>query len=348
MSMYYETATHSIAAGVVLSIVDTFVVSLKFWTRRIQKQPLKADDWLLVPATILTVGIGVVLTYGATHKAIGWPLVVPPDYQGNINMMYTDQVSLSRKVQYAFILMHPLALGLTKASLLFLYKRIFATERKTRALLTTSITVVALWTVAFFFSEVFQCKTNFWANWGTTHDIQTQCLKTTKILWAVCLTDFALDLLVLIIPIPLTLRLKLSAKKMAAVLGIFLLGAITVAASLLRLIVLTGLVFSPHSATASHRFVSITTSMYWGMVESSIGIIVACLPTIQFLFRRNSLTGASRSVTMRRYGKVDISRPRPFQSSFSSGPTNQTEDSVDVAYSNKYKSPIVDRAVVLV
>ena len=52
MPLYYETAGHSIAAGVVLSVLDTFVVALKLWTRRIQKQPLKADDWLLVPAAV--------------------------------------------------------------------------------------------------------------------------------------------------------------------------------------------------------------------------------------------------------------------------------------------------------
>jgi hypothetical protein len=52
MPVYYEIAGHNIAAGVVLSVVDIFTVALKFWTRRIQRQPLKADDWFLVPATV--------------------------------------------------------------------------------------------------------------------------------------------------------------------------------------------------------------------------------------------------------------------------------------------------------
>lgn len=343
MPVYYETAGHSIAAGVVLSLVNTFSVALKFWTRRIQRQPLKADDWLLVPAAILSIGIGAVLTYGATHKAIGWPLLIPPGYQGDVSLLYTDQVSLSRKAQYAFLLLYPLVIGSTKASLLFLYKRIFSIDRKTRALLTTSIALVFLWTVAFFFSELFQCTTKFWANWGTTHDIQTECLETTKIVFAVCLTDFVLDLLVLILPIPLVLRLKLSTKKKVSVLGIFLLGAITVAASLLRLIVITELVFSPQDTTANHRFVSITTSLYWGMVESSIGIFVACLPTIQFLFRKNKLGGTSGSATTPSEGRAEISSPRRFMSSLSSRPAIQVEYTVDVAYSNKDSSPILPR-----
>jgi hypothetical protein len=52
MPAYYETAGHAIAAGVVLSIVDIITVALKFWTRIIRIQPLKADDWFLVPATV--------------------------------------------------------------------------------------------------------------------------------------------------------------------------------------------------------------------------------------------------------------------------------------------------------
>lgn len=52
MAKYYETAPHVIAASISLLIVDILAVSLKFWVRHTAKQPLKADDWLLVPATV--------------------------------------------------------------------------------------------------------------------------------------------------------------------------------------------------------------------------------------------------------------------------------------------------------
>lgn len=52
MSKYYDTAPHVIAASVALPVVDIIAVALKFRTRQFQKQPLKADDWLLVPATV--------------------------------------------------------------------------------------------------------------------------------------------------------------------------------------------------------------------------------------------------------------------------------------------------------
>lgn len=52
MPKYYETAGHAMAASVALPVVDIIAVALKFRIRRIQKQPWKADDWCLVPATV--------------------------------------------------------------------------------------------------------------------------------------------------------------------------------------------------------------------------------------------------------------------------------------------------------
>lgn len=52
MPKYYETAPHVLAAGIAFPIIDIIAVALKFKVRRIQNQPLKADDWTLVPATV--------------------------------------------------------------------------------------------------------------------------------------------------------------------------------------------------------------------------------------------------------------------------------------------------------
>lgn len=99
--------------------------------------------------------------------------------------------------------MYPLALGLTKISLLFMYRRIFSISRRMRVIIVTTIVLVGAWMVALFFAELFQCSTKFWANWGSSYDIRTQCNKTTMIVFAVCLTDSIFDLTILVMPIPL-------------------------------------------------------------------------------------------------------------------------------------------------
>lgn len=49
---YYQTPGHVIAAGIALSLLDILVVAFRFKARRGAKQPLKTDDWLLLPATV--------------------------------------------------------------------------------------------------------------------------------------------------------------------------------------------------------------------------------------------------------------------------------------------------------
>lgn len=49
---YYQTPGHVIAAGIVLSLVDIIAVAVRFTTRTKGKQPLEADDWLLLPVTV--------------------------------------------------------------------------------------------------------------------------------------------------------------------------------------------------------------------------------------------------------------------------------------------------------
>jgi hypothetical protein len=49
---YYQTPGHVVAAGVILSLVDIAAVSLRVWARKKQKQALRWDDWLIIPAMV--------------------------------------------------------------------------------------------------------------------------------------------------------------------------------------------------------------------------------------------------------------------------------------------------------
>lgn len=49
---YWQTPGHVVAAGIGLSFLDIVAVAMRFAARKSQRQPLKADDWLLVPATV--------------------------------------------------------------------------------------------------------------------------------------------------------------------------------------------------------------------------------------------------------------------------------------------------------
>ncbi|KAI0391533.1 hypothetical protein F5Y17DRAFT_440069 [Xylariaceae sp. FL0594] len=343
MPEYPEKAANTIAAGVGLSILAVLTVALRFWTRRVQKQPLKVDDWLLLPAVILNTATGIVLTYAAVHRALGWPLQIPPDYRGDVKLLQSEQLTLARKAQWVIYLFFPLALGTTKASLLFLYKRIFSISKRTHYLLISTIAIVGLWTVLFFFLELFQCSTKFWALWTSTQSIQTECMQTSKKSIGLCVTDFAIDMVVIAIPIYLVWPLRLSAQKKAAVLAIFFLGVITVVASLVRMIVAIRVEFSPDEATAEHRFTGLAKALYWAMVETSVGISVASLSTIQYLFwkdRWRALFG--RAILDDDDDIPRVASSEHLRSSNLTRPAIQVEFTVDVVYSSKDSNPILE------
>ncbi|KAG8157635.1 hypothetical protein KVR01_012677 [Diaporthe batatas] len=362
MPRYYETAPHALAAGIAFPIIGIIAVALKFKVRRIQNQPLKADDWTLVPATLFTFAIGIAISHGATHEAIGWPLKERPDTTGDTPPEATSQERLARtvwstsnssqasansqtvQIQYIFLILYPLALGSTKLSLLFLYKRIFSISRRTRLVILATIGVVAGWMISIFFAELFQCNTRFWANWGSSYDLRTQCNRTTMIVFAVALTDSLLDLTILSMPIPMILQLRLSTGRKVGVLSIFLLGVVTVTASIVRLALIIPLVFTLYEADVNHRFVSITTSVYWGMVEAGIGILVACLPTLQFMLRKNRWRAIIGQPVSAQQASTGNSIPHSFKLKLGSNPEIQVDRTFDVTYDNMDTNPILSQA----
>jgi hypothetical protein len=242
-----------------------------------------ANVWRAVSQLqLLTVGIGVMLTYGAAIRALATPLVVPPGFVGDPSTLFNDQIEVARKIQYAFLMMHPLALSCTRASFLLLYRRIFDVNKSSK-IINGTIVMVVCWAISFFFAELFQCNTLWEANWSSTHNFAHKCNKTLLIVFAVCLSGFIIDLTILLIPIPIVWKLRLSPRKKIGVIFIFLLGSGTVVASMLRLILLTPPIFG--NTPSQQRFITLTTSVYFGMVEAGVAIFVACLPTLQMPLR---------------------------------------------------------------
>lgn len=87
--------------------------------------------------------------------------------------------------------------------------------------------------------------------------------------------------------------------------------------------------------------VAITTSVYWGIVEAGVGIFVACLPTLQFIFRRNrwrSLVGLAVPTPPT---SADAPSSRCFKMKLGSNPCIHVDRTVDVTYANADDNPML-------
>ncbi|KAI1387194.1 plasma membrane protein Pth11-like protein [Hypoxylon trugodes] len=285
----YQTYMHQpgpiIAAAAVLPLVGLIAVILKFWVRKKQKQPLKADDWLMIPAILLTCGSGICVVYGVSQKVVAYPIgTSPPHSDGKHSTLCL--------IQWVFGLIFPLTLGCIKTSFLFFYMRIFSVTRRSTVnyVLVGMIILVVSLSTAFFLADLIQCVTNWSMMEGPSADILIYCTHMMKTAFAISICDFITDAMIIVIPIPLVWRLNLTTSKKFAASAVFLLGAVSTIASVIRLGMMSIMMFrigQPEFDPMNEGSL-LTEYLYWGLIELGIGVCAACLPTLQFLVRKRS------------------------------------------------------------
>ncbi|KAI0206736.1 hypothetical protein F4808DRAFT_405147 [Astrocystis sublimbata] len=311
---YYETPGHIIAASVVLSVLDIVVVALRFWSRSSRNQGVKTDDWLIIPAVISTIAIGISMIYGTTQHALGYRTKLPDGFEGDPFDIVTYQLTTTSKIEFAYAILLPLTLGCVKSSFCFFYMRIFGVNKrsKTNILLIGIVVFVAVWAVAFSLASLFGCKLDIAAHWGSTNELASKCTGSMLVVLALCITDFAADLAIILIPIPLVWRLNLSTRDKAGISAVFLLGSVTLAASLARLII-EGRAVNIGFAPGSDSILVITEYLYWGFVECTVAILAACLPTLHGLMSHHNLLSWPKQLLKSRSSRSKETPPSPMK-----------------------------------
>ena len=150
------------------------------------------------------------------------------------------------KIEYAFFMMQPLALGLTKLSFIYFYRRIFlngTSETAFNLATIIAIGIVASWMISFFFAYMFICGSHPSVYWESIKASSAHCFKTRVALNGFAISDFLTDAIVLLLPIPMVsfkslqrwliidiwyqvLRLQMTTSRKIAVLAVFGLGAV--------------------------------------------------------------------------------------------------------------------------
>ncbi|KAI4121453.1 MAG: hypothetical protein LQ338_006351 [Usnochroma carphineum] len=287
-----------IAVGVVMPVLGIATVGLRFYTRQKMRNQILIDDWLLLPALLFTIGMGASLIAGVRLHALGYhtPITGNPDDPLVTLTQTNSAITTTTQIEWAFQMIQILALGCVKLSFLFFYRRIFTTGISTwfNKATTGLIVIILVWTGAFFFALLFACKGTWSAWWGSVMDLSTKCVQTLKLELALVTSDFVTDVLVMVLPIPMIWRLHMSTSRKIAVTGIFLLGAVAIAASVVRMVQFVRVIqvgFDPHA----DEDLSLTANLYWSMVESGLGLMAVCLPTFRALFGQFSLDAMIQS-----------------------------------------------------
>ena len=188
-----------------------------------------------------------------------------------------------------------------KISVLLAYRRIFRGKIFNLASLCM-ITVCTCLALAFLVTSALQCNVR---NWGREHlawSHRHHCVQA-EVSWSgYAISDVITDLIILLIPVPLVLKLQLTLSKKISILLVFLLGSLSTAIGITRMVVILYFAFGMLLALLDesltdylgvtkgyHDFLgTISTALVWSLVEASVAVVASCLPSIRPLIHRTS------------------------------------------------------------
>ncbi|KAH8129490.1 hypothetical protein ACSS6W_009973 [Trichoderma asperelloides] len=167
--------------------------------------------------------------------------------------------------------------GITKLSFLFLYLDIFP-QKKFRIICWVLIVHISAGLVALSFTTIFQCSPVKYS-WDKT--VSGSCINIKAFWYGQSGWNTLMDVIVLVLPIPVILKLQMNRRAKLSVLAVFVLGAFVCITSIERLISLN------FNATFILDFTWATgTSVIWTQVESTVGVICACAPSLRMPLSR--------------------------------------------------------------
>ncbi|KAF9730343.1 hypothetical protein PMIN01_11212 [Paraphaeosphaeria minitans] len=205
----------------ILSMVATFAVGGRFWARKIKKQHYGLDDWTVLASLVVMWALAAVILAGAM---IG--LYDSHALRQAINSRRQVESSRSRRSIYNFVkcILLIAGIGLVNLSVVFLYRRIFDVVWTFKIYSFSFIVLLAGWTIAFLFANIFQCSVHISALWGSAEGIFHYCEASGPASYGFVVSNIITNILVLVSPVPIIWHMEVSTGRKLGITGIFGLG----------------------------------------------------------------------------------------------------------------------------
>ncbi|KAK7716399.1 hypothetical protein SLS64_003553 [Diaporthe eres] len=237
-------------------------------TRVIKLSKWGWDDATIIVAFLATIGV-----------ITGRQLQIRAGMGKDIWTLTPDEITNYIKIFYVFGFIYTITLALVKASICFLYLRLFTNLKFRRIVWATQAFNVAL-AVTFIFAYAFQCTPPhyFWEMWQG--EKPGKCLSFSVLSWTHSGLGIVLDFWMLALPFWQVIKLNLPLRKRLDAFVMFGCGIFLTIVSILRLQCLV-ILTNGHNPTKD-----LTWLATWSNVEITVGIIIACLPAARLLILR--------------------------------------------------------------
>ncbi|KAF2760389.1 hypothetical protein EJ05DRAFT_498347 [Pseudovirgaria hyperparasitica] len=270
----HETRTlEAIASMTPFAALAILAVALRFYSRRLIKTYYGLDDQLCLVALIFSLGIYanalMMVYYGSgRHLAV---------------VSIFDRTAYF-KCLFAFQIGYAHAIFFNKISMLNLYTRIFSTKSyKISAWVVEGM--VFAWYIAVVGVSIFSCYP-IQGFWNKAMVPPAKCIRTKLFFVGNAMPNLATDMIILILPIRGIWALRLTISQRISLSFLFLLGSLIPVASAVRFAAQFGVDKTDFTWTMHDTVI-------WTSLQTSIGIICACLPTLRPLLQK-FLTNSKR------------------------------------------------------
>ncbi|RFU27368.1 hypothetical protein B7463_g8972, partial [Scytalidium lignicola] len=245
------------AVSIVLTVIMSIIVALRFYVRGIMLRAIGPDDWVILFGAACSIAYNG-LCIGQTKWGLGLTIIQRP---------HADLDSFS-VLNYSGKPIYIAGILAFKVSLCLSYLRIIttATRNYRRIVWLVLITCIAghlggILVLIFLCSPVEK-------SWKPL--IAGTCIPNANSVYGLGAVSIFYDIIILILPIPMLLSLQINTRKRIGLVGIFCLGVFTTFCSIMRLAQIKSIL-----ATGDQ-----TGLVLWATIEMNVGNSLTCLPTL--------------------------------------------------------------------
>lgn len=266
-----EVQATKIVRIVLFAILPTLSVILRVVTKFARLSPWGWDDYTILVSYVILLGY-VSLHFYLENNGAGKDLWT----------LNERQIMNFFKAFYALQVLYHSCIDLIKASILFMYLRIFHLPgEKVRIVLWVTLILNILNGIIFILVGLFQCQpiSLAWKFW--TGEVTGKCIDIVQLALAHAGINIALDVWMLIIPATQIWNMNLATKKKFAIMFMFGLGLFLTVVCCYRITQILEFKKYPLNPT-----VAMMPSVIWSDIELYVGVFTACIPNLRQFFVR--------------------------------------------------------------
>ncbi|GAB1316029.1 hypothetical protein MFIFM68171_06239 [Madurella fahalii] len=265
-----------VACVVVVTLLATVSVGLRFYVRGRLLRTIKSEDWCILIAladgfSVSTVPVrcGGVLLYWFEYADSATPAsqVALGRHRAKVS---GAQVIEYYRISYFHTLCYNLSLWFTKISILLLYLRVLTHEyiRKVTWVVIAIVTVYNVWALGMYLTMCIPIE----RMWDPS--IPGYC-HPWSVWWALTYLHIITDFMIFVIPIPVVSTMTIPKRQKIGILLVFCMGLFVCLISVLRAIWVNQLLYT---ADVTWDYTAIAN---WSSAEMNMAIVCGCMPTLK-------------------------------------------------------------------